>query len=265
MKRRVAALPPRAYCFPRVCHLCYTQLVISIIIPAFNEAEQLPGTLASIAAQGVALEIIVVDAHSTDATASISQGFGAHLLESGRRQRGAQMNAGARAAHGEVLLFLHADTRLAPGSLANLETALAQRIVLGGGFARRYDIPSPLLRGTCALAELRTRCFGWFLGDQAMFVRRSVFQQLGGFREWDSFEDLDFSRRLARAGRVVTLRPPVVSAARRFATQGPLRTTWRDLCLTARYLTHGSGHTPRRPAEPSPIHDSRSHYGHRPV
>ncbi len=114
------------------------------------------------------------------------------------------------------MLFLHADTRLAPSALRALQAALRHEEVVGGGFARRYDSASPFLRATCALAEARTRFCGWFLGDQAIFVRRTVFAALGGFSAWDVFEDLDFSRRLARVGRVVTLRPPVVSSARRF-------------------------------------------------
>ena len=92
------------------------------------------------------------------------------------------------------------------------------------------------LRGTCALAGIRTRLSGWFLGDQAIFVRRDVFGRLAGFRDFDLFEDLDFSRRMRHEGRVVSLHPSVVSSARRFALYGPCRTTWTDLMTTWRYL-----------------------------
>ncbi len=207
-----------------------------MIIPAWNEAAELPATLGALRAQEVSHEVIVVDAGSTDSTAFIASAAGARTISSPRRQRAAQMNLGAGAALGDALLFLHADTRLAPGSLRAIEAALAQPGVAGGGFVRRYDSPSLFLRATCALAEARTRLCGWFLGDQGIFARRAVFTELGGFREWDIFEDLDFSRRLARAGRVATLRPAVVSAARRFTARGAVRTTWRDLGLTARYL-----------------------------
>ena len=213
--------------------------MISIVIPAFNEAGQLPATFASLRAQAEPHEVIVSDAQSTDGTGEVARECGARVIVSPRRQRAAQMNAGARAARGACLLFLHADTRLPPAALAKIAGALRDSATLGGGFARRYDVPSRLLRLTCALAEVRTRCLGWFLGDQAMFVRRAAFEALGGFRECDIFEDLDFSRRLARAGRVVTLRPPVISAGRRFNTRGALRTTWSDLCLTARHVTDG--------------------------
>lgn len=220
--------------------------MISIIIPTFNEAAQLPATFASLRSQAEPYEALVVDAQSTDRTCAVAHEFGARVIASARRQRSAQMNAGARAARGEFLLFLHADTRLAPGALTKILGAFLDSAVLGGGFARRYDAPSAVLRITCALAEVRTRCFGWFLGDQAMFVRRSAFAELGGFREWDVFEDLDFSRRLARAGRVVTLRPPVISAGRRFTTHGALHTTWSDFCLTILHLTGGNSAAPRR-------------------
>ena len=222
-------------------------MTISVVIPAYNETAELPGTLAALRAQHLSHEVIVVDAGSTDSTATVAHEAGARIVASPRKQRAAQMNLGASEACGDALLFLHADTRLAPGALRRIESALRQPEVVGGGFARRYQSPSFFLRATCALAEARTRLCGWFLGDQAIFVRRTAFTALGGFREWDVFEDLDFSRRLARTGRVVTLRPPVVSAARRFTARGAVRTTWRDLALTARYLTKRLPHS--RPPE----------------
>ncbi len=211
-------------------------MTISVVIPAFNEAAELPGTLAALRAQHLSHEVIVVDAGSTDSTATVAHEAGARIVASPRKQRAAQMNFGASVACGNALLFLHADTRLAPGALRRIESALRQPEVVGGGFDRRYQSRSLFLRATCALAGARTRLCGWFLGDQAIFARRAAFTALGGFHEWDIFEDLDFSRRLARTGRVVTLRPHVISAARRFTARGAVCTTWRDLALTARYL-----------------------------
>jgi hypothetical protein len=152
------------------------------------------------------------------------------------RNRASQMNHGRRLARGDVLLFLHADTLIARVALTKIIDALRRRQVVGGAFARRYASRSVFLLATCLLTEIRGKAFGWFLGDQAIFVRRDVFDSLGGFRELEIFEDLDFSRRMKRVGRVMTLRPPVVSSARRFSRRGPVRTTLADIWLTYRYV-----------------------------
>ena len=210
--------------------------MISIIIPTFNEASHLTATLDAIKQNETAYEVIVVDSGSFDATVDIALGNGARVVSSNVRQRAAQINLGAQSAKGGVFLFLHADTRLPKGALARIESATARSRVVGGGFARRYDSPSRFLRVTCALAGMRTRLSGWFLGDQAIFVQREVFNILGGFRDLNLFEDLDFSRRMRDLGRVVTLRPAVISSARRFSLCHPWRTTWSDLRTTWRYL-----------------------------
>jgi rSAM/selenodomain-associated transferase 2 len=210
--------------------------MITIIIPTFNEAGYLPTTLDAIQRNVRAHEVIVVDADSFDATIHIALEYGAHVVWSSVRQRASQMNLGTQSAQGDVFLFLHADTRLPKNALEKIEYAMAKPHVVGGGFARRYDSPSWFLRATCALAGVRTRLTGWFLGDQAIFVRREVFKILGGFSNFNLFEDLDFSRRMRCQGRVVTLRPPVISSARRFSLCRPCRTTLSDLIMTRRYL-----------------------------
>lgn len=209
--------------------------MISVIIPTHNEAAYLPLTLKAVAANGLQCEVIVADACSADATGELAAAGGAGVVESLLRNRGAQMNLGARSARGDALIFLHADTLLPPTALARIEAALENSAIIGGGFARRYDSNSLFLRTSCLLAEARSRLSGWFLGDQAIFVRREVFESLNGFPELALFEDLDFSRRMRRAGRVVTLRPPVVSSARRFTVRGPLRTTLSDFQFTLLY------------------------------
>jgi hypothetical protein len=146
------------------------------------------------------------------------------------------MNLGARHAQGRILLFLHADTRLRTSALDQIESVLTKDRIVGGGFARRYDSNSWFLRMTCLLAGLRTRSTGWFLGDQAIFVRGDVFEKLGGFRDLELFEDFDFSIRVAQMGQVVTLSPPVISSSRRFKRRGEALTTLSDVWLTCRYL-----------------------------
>ncbi|MBI2926305.1 MAG: TIGR04283 family arsenosugar biosynthesis glycosyltransferase [Verrucomicrobia bacterium] len=210
--------------------------MISVIIPTLNEAALLPASLRALHPQAVAHEVLVVDAASKDDTVARARAAGARVLESPQTARASQLNLGAQQARGDVLLFPHADTVLPATGLERIMAALDDPRVVGGAFARRFQSDSLVLRATCLLAEWRGRWLGWHLGDQAIFVRRPMFEALAGFREIPLFEDLDFSRRLARRGRVVTLRPPVQSSARRFAARGALRTCCADFWLTCRYL-----------------------------
>src|SRR5437867_1768412 len=210
--------------------------MISVIVPTLNEAQLLPGTLRRIQANNIPHEILVVDGGSMDETVALATGLGARVLVVPRPGRAVQMNLGARNAGGSIFLFLHGDTWIGSETLLQVENALCQPRVVGGGFARRFQSPSLVLRLTCWIGEWRSRCFGWFFGDQGIFARRTMFEQMGGFRELPSFEDVDFSRRMARAGRVVTLRSQVVSSARRFSARGPLATTVSDVWLTVRYF-----------------------------
>ena len=209
--------------------------LVSIIIPTLDEAHMILPTLDAIAANGTPHEVIVVDGGSSDKTDELAERSRVRLVRATERNRAIQMNEGRTLAKGEALLFLHVDTLIAPVALARIANALRDRQIAGGAFARRYASRSLFLRTTCLLAEVRGKAFGWFLGDQAIFVRTGVFDVLGCFRELEIFEDLDFSRRMKHAGRVVTLRPPVVSSARRFSSRGPVRTTLADFWLTCRY------------------------------
>jgi rSAM/selenodomain-associated transferase 2 len=226
---------------------------VSVIIPTLNEAATLREAIDSARCDGMQSEVIIVDGGSVDGTIELGRACGCTVLSASPAQRARQMNAGARAARADVLLFLHADTRLAPGALGAICEEMRDPSVVGGAFVRRYDSRSRLLALTCQLAVVRNQLWGWHLGDQAMFVRASVFWKLGGFAEISIFEDLDFSRRLGSSGRIVTLSPPVISSGRRFAKHGPLRTTLHDLLLTCGYLLHG---IERREAhEPAPVSD----------
>jgi rSAM/selenodomain-associated transferase 2 len=210
--------------------------MISVVVPTYNEANYLSATLDSVADSKAQKEVIVVDAGSVDSTRELAGQKASRLLISSRRQRAHQMNVGAQHARGCILLFLHADTILPASALNHIESSLSKGRIIGGGFARRYDSNSRFLRLTCLLAGVRTQWAGWFLGDQAIFVRRKTFEELGGFRDLDLFEDLDFSRRMAKAGQVVTLLPPVISSTRRFKARGEVLTTLSDVWLTSRYL-----------------------------
>jgi rSAM/selenodomain-associated transferase 2 len=210
--------------------------MISVVIPTYNEVGYLPATLDSVAGSKANKEVIVVDAGSVDGTSELAREKASRVVLSRRRQRADQMNIGAQQARGSILLFLHADTVLPTSALDRIESALSEDRIIGGGFVRRYDSNSWFLQITCLLAGLRTCWAGWFLGDQAIFIRRETFEDLGGFQDLDLFEDLDLSRRMAKTGHVVTLFPPVISSSRRFKARGEVLTTLSDVWLTSRYL-----------------------------
>ena len=202
---------------------------VSVIVPAWNEESGLAACLQSVGATQPGVEIILADGGSTDRTREIAAEFGARVVVSPVRQRATQLDLGVQQARGDVLLFLHADTRLPAGWQTEIRAILdGDSGVIGGAFCRRFDHPSWWLRGTSALADWRGRIWGCFLGDQAMFVRSAVFWSLGGFRPIDQCEDLDFSLRMSRAGRTRMIGKPVVSSGRRFLRRGPFRQTWSD-------------------------------------
>lgn len=208
-------------------------LHLSAIVPALDEERAISATLAALAPE--VDEIVVADGGSRDGTARIARAAGAHVV-SGARGRGAQLNAGAETAGGELLWFVHADTLVPPGSGAALRAAMAGG-AHGGAFEIRFDAPGwrYALGGT--VASSRSRWFGIFLGDQAPFVSRQVFRRLGGFASWSLFEDLDFSRRLRALGDIAILEPAVTTSARRFQARGPLRGVLENWWLTLLFLS----------------------------
>jgi len=209
---------------------------VSVIIPTLNEAPVLDATLRALEKNATRHEVIVVDGGSTDGTLALARSHGTRVVTCRWKNRSRQMNEGRKAARGGTLLFLHADTLVDPTALETLSHMLATRSAVGGGFVRRYASSSKFLRLTCHLATWRCQWFGWFLGDQAIFVTSPVFDALGGYQDMALFEDLDFSRRMKSHGRLVTVPIPVLSSPRRFSRRGPWRTTLADLGLTVRYL-----------------------------
>ena len=205
---------------------------ISVIVPALNEARCIERCLASVRAQRLPAEVVVVDGGSTDATAALAAPQ-ARVLR-GPRGRAVQMNAGARACTGDALLFLHADSALHPHALPALAHALRDPGVAGGTFTLRFDRDSPALRLYAACTRLPGRLFHY--GDQGIFVRRAVFERLGGFRALPLMEDVDLLDRLRAHGRVALLPYPVTTSARRFARHGPVRQQLRNVALVGLFL-----------------------------
>jgi len=218
-----------------MCRLKKEAEALAIIIPAWRDTAVLRGTLNRLREQGLAERVTVALGERDEGAIGEAAKVGAAWVLAPTKGRGPQMNAGAENATGEILLFLHADTHLASGAAEAIQEALDDGCV-GGAFARRFDHPGWFLRATCWLADWRGRCCGWFLGDQAIFARRDVFETLGGFREWDAFEDLDFSRRLRRVGKTRLLRPAVISSARRFQRRGAVLQTLSDGWQTLKYV-----------------------------
>jgi rSAM/selenodomain-associated transferase 2 len=200
---------------------------ISVVIPVINEKEDLPRTLRALAEFSDLYEVIIVDGGSTDGTREyLSDRLPAHArVIDGPRGRGNQLNAGAHAATGDVVLFLHADTRLPANAVQQITEALSEEKVAGGGFCVRFREDEPwTLRVVTAGINLRTRLFRSPTGDQAIFSRGAAFAAAGGFAQWPIFEDVDFVHRLKRVGRFVVIRSRVTTSARRYVTRGVLRT-----------------------------------------
>ena len=214
---------------------------LSIIVPALDEERMLEETLRR-AAAGTGVELIVVDGGSSDATVALARAQKARVLAS-ERGRALQMNAGAAAASGEALLFLHADTLLPSDFAAAIAAALSDPGVVGGRFDVDLVPSSPLLRLVAALMNLRSRWSRIATGDQAIFVRRRVFERMGGFTVMPLMEDIDFSRRLKRNGRIACLRQRVETSSRRWRERGPLRTIF--LMWRLRFL-YWAGFAPER-------------------
>ena len=202
-------------------------MTISVIIPTLNEEKTLAHTLAYTSTLDVG-EIVVADGGSTDRTVLMAEAFCASVpnarVITAPRGRARQMNEGAKASRGEILLFLHADTRLPVKAKRIIESALANPMVVGGRFDVRFDHPSVWGTVIGTFMNWRSRLGGIATGDQAMFVRRHVFERLGGFSDIPLMDDIEFSARLKHAGPTQALHETVITSFRRWEQQGPLRT-----------------------------------------
>jgi len=202
-------------------------MTISVVIPTLNEHRTLARTIEHTGALGFD-ELIVVDGGSTDGTLRLAEAICGRDADirviTAAPGRACQMNAGAGTSRGETLLFLHADTLLPFGAKRIIEETLSDQAVVGGRFDVRFNSSSrwSMIIGT--LMNHRSRLTGISTGDQAIFVRRRTFDQLGGFPDIPLMEDIEFSRRLKRVGRIAALRESVTTSFRRWETHGPLRT-----------------------------------------
>jgi len=217
-------------------------MTISVIIPTLNEERTIIATLAHTADLGFD-ELIVVDGGSFDQTPVLVESYRLSTQSSALSPlrlvtappgRALQMNEGAKTSGGEILLFLHADTQLPADAKSLIDTTLADQRMVGGRFDVRFD--RPLMWGTIisTMMNWRSRLSGLATGDQALFVRRPIFEQMGGFADIPLMEDIEFSRRLKRAGATAALTATVTTSFRRWEQHGPLRTMF--LMWTLRFL-----------------------------
>jgi rSAM/selenodomain-associated transferase 2 len=207
--------------------------MISIIIPCWNDADALQECLSRIVPVAGGHEVIVADASTTGDCAAIAASFsGIRVVRCDRPNRGRQMNCGAAAATGDVLLFQHTDTELTADHLVAIARATtADSAVVGGAFHRKFD---PRHRARQRLVPIVRRWQAWgknFYGDQSIFVRRAHFEAMGGYAEIALMEDIEFSARLKRSGTVVVLDPPLLSSARRHRRHGKLLVTLENFAL----------------------------------
>lgn len=203
-------------------------MTVSVIIPVWNERPNLEACLASARRAIPDAEIIAVDGGSTDGSREWLAAASGVRLVLATRGKGPQQNAGAAAASGDVLLFLHADSELPGEAAEQLQGALRDPANAGGCFCVRFAERRPWsLRVLAWGMNARARAFRWSYGDQALFVRRAVFEAVGGFPDWPLFEDYELVRRFKTRGSFMVLAAPLTLSARRFLKYG----VWRTLAL----------------------------------
>jgi rSAM/selenodomain-associated transferase 2 len=207
---------------------------LSIVVPVLDEADRLEALLAELARDCPGVEVVVADGGSRDGSLEIAARTPGVGLVSSNRSRARQMNAGALRAPGEILLFLHADTRLPSGAAEAVHRAFADPSVVYGRFDVRFDSPGAAFRLIARLMNVRSRLTGICTGDQAIFVRREAFERLGGYPDIALMEDIELTRRLKRIGRFAPLGLRVTTSARRWEQNGVARTI--ALMWTLRFL-----------------------------
>ena len=198
-------------------------LKISIIIPVLNEAPTIASVISS-ARNAKNVEIIVADGGSSDRTADLAQSLGVRVISTAPG-RATQMNAGAIAATGDILLFLHADTHLPPGYDSGARLALTKPQTVAGAFQLKIDARTLCLRLVEIGVNWRSRFLQMPYGDQAIFLTTATFDKIGGFPDLSLMEDFEFVRRLKKQGRIAIVPQPVLTSARRWQQLGVIKTT----------------------------------------
>ena len=221
--------------------------MISVILPIYHEEASIGGTLQRLKEQAGSYEVIVVDGGSEDQSLEVArscaQQFPQWQVLSAQKGRANQMNVGVREAKGDILLFLHADCWLEKGTLTAIEEAMQKENVVGGCLTQKIEASHPYYRWLELTGNIRARLFRIFYGDQAIFIRREIFDKIEGYPPIPLFEDLAFSRRLRREGKTAVLSKQVVTSPRRWERKGMLRGSLQNLFILFLY---GLGISPQR-------------------
>lgn len=217
--------------------------MVSVVIPAYNEEKALPDTLQALFSQPGDYEVIAVDGGSADCTRDVllHAGFSespvrftphpSRLLMTAPKGRASQMNAGAKEAGGEWLLFIHADTVLPEGAIERLNNMEVDPTIQAGGFMHQFSGDDWRLKLISFLDNFRCTRSRIIYGDQALFVRRSLFEQLGGFPNQPILEDVAFCEKIIKETEPLLLFPPVITDARKFLKMGVWRSFLRVLLI----------------------------------
>ncbi len=208
----------------------------SIIVPTLNEAALIVSFLAHLRERAPGAELIVVDGNSQDQTAALARPHADRVLQTPRGRAG-QMNAGAAAARGQILWFLHADSLVPTGCLHRIADALSDPQVAGGCFRLRFPRRAWIYRISDGLGNVAVDWFQVALGDHGIFCRRAAFARVGGYPEVPLMEDAELYRHLRRrAGKMRQVPAFIVSSPRRYEQLGPVRTTAFYLAILLLYF-----------------------------
>ncbi len=207
--------------------------MVSIIIPVLNEEKAIPALMENLCSQEESCEVIMVDGGSTDQSVEICSKYKDLTVITSENGRANQMNMGAGIAKGNVLLFLHADTLLPKGGIKSIEAAMGEEDTVGGSFYMKFDMENFAFRFFSAFTRINSAYLTY--GDQAIFIRKSVFEEIGAYKQLPILEDFEIQKRLRKNGKFVKLPLAVITSARRFLHNGIFKQQLLNIAMVCAY------------------------------